>query len=121
MTPASGVTALGPQLEDTVLFACLHIRRPRRLNHLRRLAFADAPVTATRLPGRLLPDTQYPAGPVPARLPDGFHPADPVLAPVPAGPAPADAAERGVRAWLHTNQVGRCDLVTSPDETGDRR
>ncbi|MET8746184.1 hypothetical protein [Streptomyces sp. NPDC004728] len=106
MTPASGVTALGPQLEDTVPFACLHIRRPRRLNPLRRLALADAPVTATRLPGRLLPDTQYPAGPV--------------LAPVPAGPAPADAAERGVRAWLHTNQVGRCDLVTSPDETGDR-
>ncbi|MFF8696759.1 hypothetical protein ACF08W_31550 [Streptomyces sp. NPDC015144] len=101
-----------------MLFACLHIRRPGRLNHLRRLALADAPVTATRLPGPLLPDTRYPAGPVPA-LPDGFHPADP--APVPAGPAPVDADERAVQVWFQTRQFGHSGLVTSPDETGDRR
>ncbi|MEV8455529.1 hypothetical protein AB0467_28445 [Streptomyces sp. NPDC052095] len=114
MPQPSGFDLLG----ELVLFACLHIRRPR---HLRRLALADAPVTATRLPGPLLADPQNAADPVPGRLPDGFHPADLVPAPAPAGPAPVGAAERGVQAWLHTHQVGRCDLVTSPDEMGDRQ
>ncbi|MER5747138.1 hypothetical protein ABT097_28200 [Streptomyces sp. NPDC002225] len=115
MSRPSGIDSLG----ELVLFACLHIRRPRRLNHLRRLA--DAPGTATRLPGPLLPDTQHPADPVPAHLPHGFHPADPVPAPVPAGPAPVDADELKVRAWFHARQFGHPDPVTSLYETGDRR
>ncbi|MFI2360442.1 hypothetical protein OG582_39420 (plasmid) [Streptomyces anulatus] len=76
-----------------MLFACLHIRRPRRLRHLRRLA---APVTTvTRLPGRLTPAPK-PATALP--LPSGFHPAP---TPAPAAPATApDQAEQAVRGWL---------------------
>ncbi|MFE3151181.1 MULTISPECIES: hypothetical protein [unclassified Streptomyces] len=91
-----------------MLFACLHIRRPRRLRHLRRLA---APVaTVTRLPGSLLP-APHPAT-VPPQLPDGFQPTTtPASAPEPTGPAAADPAELQVRAWLH--QYGRSDTTTS--------
>ncbi|MFJ2644382.1 hypothetical protein [Streptomyces sp. NPDC087511] len=77
-----------------MLFACLHIRRPRRLNHLRRLA--ETPLTATRLPGPLLPAP---------------HPTTPASAPEPTGPAAADPDELQVRAWLH--QYGRPDTTTS--------
>ncbi|MER6501599.1 hypothetical protein ABT218_19925 [Streptomyces sp. NPDC001455] len=79
------------------MLACLHVRRPRRLRHLRRLA-TPGPVTVTRLPG------PQPATPLP-RLPDRFHPA---TAPTPAAadPAAVDAAETRARAWLHHNQYG---------------
>lgn len=95
-----------------MLFACLHIRRPRRLNHLRRLA--ETPLTATRLPGPLLP-APHPAT-VPPQLPDGFQP---TTNPAPTGPAAADPAELQVRAWLH--QYGRTDTTTSIDAMEARR
>ncbi|MGW9120220.1 hypothetical protein ACWGRV_27015 [Streptomyces sp. NPDC055663] len=88
-----------------MLFACLHIRRPRRLNHLRRLA---VPVTTvTRFPGPLLA-APHPATVLP-QLPDGFQPT--TTAPEPTDPAAADPAELQVRAWLH--QYGRSDTTTS--------
>ncbi|MEV7711193.1 hypothetical protein [Streptomyces sp. NPDC088270] len=92
-----------------MLFACLHIRRPRRLRHLRRLAAPGA--TVTRLPGPLCP-APHPAT-VPPQLPDGFQPTTPASAPEPTGPAAADPDELQVRAWLH--QYGRPDTTTSND------
>lgn len=77
-----------------MLFACLHIRRPRRLRHLRRLAAPGA--TVTRLPGRLGPAAK-PVAALP--LPCGFHS---VLTTDPAAPVGApDLDEMTVRAWLH--------------------
>ncbi|MEU4506762.1 hypothetical protein [Streptomyces sp. NPDC024089] len=101
-----------------MLFACLHIRRPRRLNHLRRLA---APVsTVTRLPGPLLA-APHPAT-VPPQLPDGFQPTTaPGPAPEPTDPAAADPGELQVRAWLHQAWHGTTDAATSTDEAGARR
>ncbi|GAA1317391.1 hypothetical protein GCM10009647_047180 [Streptomyces sanglieri] len=99
-----------------MLFACLHIRRPRRLNHLRRLA--ETPLTVTRLPGPLLP-APHPAT-VPPQLPDGFQPTT-TPTPAPTGPAAADPAELQVRAWLHHAWHGTTDAVTSTDEVGARR
>ncbi|MFJ5804031.1 hypothetical protein [Streptomyces decoyicus] len=65
------------------MFACLLLRRPRRLRHLRRLAAATAPATRTLLPGHPLPPR--PAVPTPpTRLPPAFEPAEPTL-PSPAG------------------------------------
>ncbi|MFB8033998.1 hypothetical protein ACFC5Z_13785 [Streptomyces sp. NPDC056004] len=99
-----------------VLFACLHIRRPRRLRHLRRLA---APVaTVTCLPGPLLAAPH--SAMVPPGLPDGFQPAT-TPTPAPTDPAAADPAELQVRAWLHHDQHGDIDAVTSRDEAGARR
>ncbi|MFF8790837.1 hypothetical protein [Streptomyces sp. NPDC015125] len=80
------------------MFACLLIRRPRRLQHLRRLAATGGPATRTRLPGPLLSAPQPEA--VPAGLPAGFRPASPSPS-APAGPAAVDAAELSVRARLH--------------------
>ncbi|MER6609872.1 hypothetical protein ABT282_29115 [Streptomyces sp. NPDC000927] len=84
------------------MLACLHVRRPRRLRHLRRLA-TPGPVTVTRLPGPLLPAPQHTTTLL--RLPAGFHPA---TAPTPAAadPAAVDAAETQARDWLHHNQYG---------------
>ncbi|MFB6876353.1 hypothetical protein [Streptomyces sp. NPDC056323] len=77
-----------------MLLACLHIRRPRRLRHLRRLA---APVaTVTRLPGRLGPAAK-PATVLP--LPCGFQPAPATPPTAPAATVP-DLDELTVRAWL---------------------
>ncbi|MDK0524844.1 hypothetical protein [Streptomyces sp. ML-6] len=90
-----------------MLLVCLHVRRPRRLRHLRRLA--DVPVTVTRLPGRPLPAP--PAATVPRRLPDGFRPAT-TPAPAPTALATADADELAVRAWLHHDQHGHTDADT---------
>ncbi|MER5501294.1 hypothetical protein ABT096_29395 [Streptomyces sp. NPDC002561] len=94
-----------------MLLVCLHVRRPRRLRHLRRLA--DAPVTVTRLPGRPLPAP--PATTVPQRLPDGFRPATTPV-PAPTGPAAADADELAVRAWLHHDQHGHTDTSTDAED-----
>ncbi|MFJ2249210.1 hypothetical protein [Streptomyces sp. NPDC087862] len=88
-----------------MLFACLHIRRPRRLRHLRRLAAPGA--TVTRLPGPLRP-APHPVT-VPPQLPDEFQP----TTPEPMDPAAADPGELQVRAWLH--QYGRPDTTTSND------
>ncbi|MFD8853605.1 hypothetical protein [Streptomyces sp. NPDC059604] len=93
-----------------MLLICLHVRRPRRLRHLRRLA--DVPVTVTRLPGRPLPAP--PATVVPQWLPDGFRPATTPV-PAPTGPATADADELAVRAWLHHDQHGHTDTTTGTD------
>ncbi|MEV6750092.1 hypothetical protein AB0N21_38095 [Streptomyces sp. NPDC051080] len=100
-----------------MLFACLHIRRPRRLNHLRRLA--TPVVTVTRLPGPLLV-VPHPAM-VPPRLPDGCQPATTTPASAPIGPAAVDLAELQVRALLHHAWHGTTDAVTSTDEAGARR
>ncbi|MFF9593857.1 hypothetical protein ACF1FX_32515 [Streptomyces sp. NPDC014646] len=91
------------------MLACLHVRRPRRLRHLRRLA-TPGPVTVTRLPGPLLPVAQHTTA-VP-RLPAGFRPAAPP-APAAADPVVVEAAESKVRAWLHHDQYGY-----SPTGTG---
>ncbi|MFF8618140.1 hypothetical protein [Streptomyces sp. NPDC015350] len=98
-----------------MLLVCLHVRRPRRLRHLRRLA--ETPVTVTRLPGRPLPAP--PAATVPQRLPDGFRPAT-NPAPAPADPAAADADELAVRAWLHHDQHGHTPTPTGTDTEARR-
>ncbi|MFF3735174.1 hypothetical protein ACFYXM_34115 [Streptomyces sp. NPDC002476] len=85
------------------MLACLHVRRPRRLRHLRRLA-TPGPVTVTRLPGPLLPAPQ-PTTTLPTRLPAGFRPAA-TPTPAAADPAAVDAAETRARDWLHRNQYG---------------
>jgi len=71
-----------------VLFACLCIRRPRRLRRLKRLAeaAATAPRTRTRLPA-------------PTATP--WPPAD-----GPATTAEPDHHEQAVSGWLHHNQYG---------------
>ncbi|WP_424864018.1 hypothetical protein [Streptomyces sp. MMS24-I29] len=94
------------------MLACLHVRRPRRLRHLRRLAM-PGPVTVTRLPGPLLPAPQ-PTTTLP-RLPAGFNPAT-APAPAAADPAAVDAAETRARAWLHHDQYGYTQGATCGDE-----
>lgn len=88
-----------------MLLGRLHLRR---LRPLRRLA--DVPFTLTLLPGRVLPAPVPAPLPDAALLPDGFIPA----APAPVPPAP-DVDELRVRAWLHQDQHGRTDTVTSCD------
>ncbi|MFG2097225.1 hypothetical protein [Streptomyces sp. NPDC048612] len=84
------------------MFACLLIRRPRRLRHLRRLAAATAPATRTLLPGH--PASLRPAVPAqPTRLPFAFEPAEPIL-PSPARP---DDDERHTQARLQVAIDGR--------------
>ncbi|GGN61887.1 hypothetical protein GCM10012285_61370 [Streptomyces kronopolitis] len=84
------------------MFACLLIRRPRRLRHLRRLAAATAPATRTLLPGH--PAPPRPAVPAqPTQLPPDFKPAEPIL-PSPAGP---DDDERHLQARLQVAIDGR--------------
>ncbi|WP_326695722.1 hypothetical protein [Streptomyces sp. NBC_01766] len=94
-------------LETPVFFACLRVRRPRRLRR-----GASTPFTLIRLPGRLLSDPQV--GTV-RRLPDGFQPAN-SPGPAPAGRAAVGADELQVRAWLHYDQHGRADTTSAEAE-----
>ncbi|TSB17771.1 hypothetical protein [Streptomyces benahoarensis] len=69
------------------MFACLLIRRPRRLRRLRRRAAAAAPTTRTYLPGLLAePPRTRPGVPVP------------------------DAEELEVKAKLHSLIIGPVPL-----------
>ncbi|MFG2227919.1 hypothetical protein [Streptomyces sp. NPDC048644] len=76
------------------MFACLLIRRPRRLRHLRRLAAATAPATLTRLPAH--PTTARRDTPSPFPRPGGASPGREELA---------------TRAWLHDRLLGPAGTV----------
>ncbi|WNI34400.1 hypothetical protein [Streptomyces sp. ITFR-6] len=97
-----------------MLFACLHIRLPRCLRHPRCLA--DPLLTVTRLPSHPMPAPTPAPLPTTTALPTGFVPAFAA----PAAPGP-DVNEARVRAWLHYNQYGRSDTVTSSDDRGRQR
>ncbi|GAB7036027.1 hypothetical protein AB0G35_24115 [Streptomyces sp. NPDC021749] len=85
------------------MFACLLIRCPRRLRHLRRLAAATVPATRTLLPGHPAPPrTALHAQPT--HLPPAFTSAEPVRQPQ---AAPEGDDERGVQARLQTAIDGR--------------
>lgn len=95
------------------MFACLLIRRPRRLRHLRRLAAATAPATRTLLPGH--PAPPRPAVPTqPTRLPPAFELAEPGPAATDHDPAREEREERGVQARLHTAIDGRPHTAAEP-------
>ncbi|WP_329182168.1 hypothetical protein OG754_40300 (plasmid) [Streptomyces decoyicus] len=86
------------------MFACLLIRRPRRLRHLRRLAATGGPATRTLLPGHPAPPHPATAPALPTHLPPAFAPVEPTL---PAQAAPDHDDERGVQARLQAAIDGR--------------